>query len=177
MFQPTADQTSITATASKGVLRCDRCPLGDGRPFPVPARRSRRSPTTKYLGNWAGRYGGRLRARQSVLHRLGRLKMILHAEHAGVEELRRFQREAELLAKLRHREYRANPRDRRTAAALSFFSLEWKAARWTSTWRHLCRRVRLPSWCGNLPGRYRRPIRQASSIATSSLPTLLLLRQ
>src|SRR5438094_98149 len=42
------------------------------------------------------------RARQLGLNRLVALKMILHADHAGIEDRQRFQREAESLARLRH---------------------------------------------------------------------------
>src|SRR3954466_11336152 len=42
------------------------------------------------------------RARQTKLNRPVALKMILHAEHASEVDRRRFQREAEVLAKLRH---------------------------------------------------------------------------
>ncbi len=42
------------------------------------------------------------RARQPGLNRLVALKMILHADHAGDDERQRFQREAQVLARLRH---------------------------------------------------------------------------
>src|SRR5947209_2679901 len=42
------------------------------------------------------------RARQKGLNRLVALKMILHAGHVGAEEHSRFEREARVLAELRH---------------------------------------------------------------------------
>ena len=42
------------------------------------------------------------RARQQGLGRVVALKMVLHADHAGADDLRRFRIEAEALARLQH---------------------------------------------------------------------------
>src|SRR5262245_6443449 len=64
------------------------------------------------------------KARQLGLDRLVALKMILHAEYAGVEERLRFQREAQAMARLRH-EHVVQVYDIGDESGKSVFALEY----------------------------------------------------
>jgi tetratricopeptide (TPR) repeat protein len=64
------------------------------------------------------------KARQCALNRMVALKMILHAEHASVEERRRFRAEAETVARLQHRHI-VQVFEVGEHAAVPYFSLEF----------------------------------------------------
>jgi WD40 repeat protein len=94
-------------------------------PTPLPATETVGVPGYEILGELGrGGMGVVYKARHLALNRVVALKMILHAEHAGDDQRRRFQAEAEAVARLQH-PHIVQVHEVGECAGLPYFSLEF----------------------------------------------------